>query len=291
MIRDPQPATAPVNRPTPDAQEMQALVDAATKLSADTGVGFTEALVLAGQPSVRPYLDLGSITMLDLCDDPERTDDVVLAVMVERRLAYTDALQWLLDRYDRTGQWQSPEDRQALTLSAVLDGSGTSMGRVMTLVGEHAQARTLAATEHAQARTLAAPAQSIAKREINDWGEIEREMGEDLDALLADPLVVRRDFRRARKLALVADDGIAEPDESPEFKIFETAWRAAVNHGSDLLATLELRDGERQAELIRQRQVDQIERKAQQDRLDEARKQRQLGDQLLADAARLEAGR
>lgn len=270
MIRDPRP-------PEPLAETDK--LHAALELSRADGLDLGEALVLLDRaPGVAAFAGLGGTTMGELCDDSERMHTVVLAVMEEQRLPYVDALAWMLDRHDEAGGLLADrEDRDTVTLSAVLEQGGVSIGRIMTL-----------AAEHEQARTLAAPSTGMVKRELTDWGEVRRPLGEDLDALLADDMGAIRDFRKARDAELIADDGVAEPQESQEWRSWRSAWRSAVNQGTDLLATLELREGERQAELARQRQVDQIERKAQESRLDEARKQRTLAADLLDRAKRLD---
>lgn len=282
MIRDPSPP-----EPVTQATQAQARINAALAL-ADKGISFTDALVLLDRApdSAERLGDLGTMTLSELCDDQDRFNDVVTAIMAERRCTYFAAQDFLLERHAAAGERREPRhvtpgeglQPQEVTLAACLEGSGVSVGRVMLL-----------AAEHEAARTLAAPSKGMTKRPVDEWGEALRDLGEDLDALLADDTAAIRDFRKARDAGLIADDGIAEPLESEEWPSWRSAWRSAVNQGRDLLQTLSLRDEERAAELERQRQVGEIERRVQNERLDAARKQRQLAADLVEQARRLEA--
>lgn len=258
-----------------NAAQVQARLDAAITLSDASAITLGEALLQLDTPA--PSRDLSKVTMLELCDDSDTLHDVVMALMAEKRMTYMESLGWLLELHDEASSWVFGDERDAITLSAVLDGSGVSPARVMTLVAEQEEVRTLAAA--------AAP-----KHDLDKQGRVKRPAGTDLDGLLGDPLAVRRDFRTARDLGLVNDDGIAEPDKSPVFKDFEGEWRSAVNAGADHLATLQLADEQAQQveASIGSARVTQLEWKVQDDRATAARKQRELAAQLLEDAARLE---
>ena len=284
MIRDPQPPAIGIVSAEKQAEiaRLQARVEAAFTLSEASGMSIGEAIVYLDRPAASgssgaPATGPATMTMDALCDDSEAMHDVVMAIMTEKRLSYMEGLAFLLDRHEEVAGGVSADERDTITLAAVLNGSGVSPARVMTLVAEQEQVRT-----------LAAPSKGTVKRAIDDWGEVLRPLGTDLDELLADPLAPARDFRTARDAGLVADDGVAVPEESEEWDSWLDAWRSSVNRGRDLLATLQLREDERQAELAAQRQVAAIEQKVQSERRDQAQRLRQLAGGLEDDAKRLE---
>lgn len=269
---------APTAADAPTAAEVQFRLDVAQTLADGANMSLTEALIVydrynGGADAGARTLDVGSVTMVALFDDPDRLNGVIKAVAQERQLTYLEALDWVLTRHEEAASWPG-EARDAITLAHCLADSGTSIARVTRLVAEHEQARTLAASTGPAA----------GERTLDEQGRVKRPPTQDLDALLADPLAVRRDFRRARDLGLVNDDGMAEPKDSPEFEAFELEWRAAVNAGLDHVATLELVAKERRAKHRETSLAAADDRKVLVERATAERKQREHAAELLAEA-------
>lgn len=210
-------------------------------------------------------------------DDTDRVDRVVRALILTRREGYVECLHWLQQAHDAQTEFMSDAEREAYTLARLLTDANVDVGRVRSLMAEDA--------ERVISLAASTPTPEPSGR-ADDDGDVLLPRGTDLDALLADDLGVKREWRRARELGLVEGETDGE-----EFEDFRRVWETYVDGGKDYVATLQRRQHEREA---RQAQIDSVagvERRAARERAEEAAHKRRLAKQLEEQAKRLESAR